>query len=75
MGRAVGEIAASQPVSIAFASPLLPLWPLLGHPHLPLESSMSAGGWAIELLGKGRLVRSVLGGLTSQVGGHPGHEG
>lgn len=64
-----------QPVSIAFASPLLPLWPLPGHPHLPLESSMSARGWAIELLGKGRLVRSILGGLTPQGGGHLGCEG
>lgn len=35
---------------------------------------MSAGGWAIELLGKGRLVRSILGGLTPQ-GGRLGCEG
>ena len=67
--------AASQPVAFAFASPLLPLWLLLGRPHLPLESGISAGGWDIKLSGKGRIVRSILGGLTPQGGGRLGHEG
>lgn len=74
-GEGCGGDAASQPVVFAFASPLLPLWPLQGRPHLPLESGMSAGGWAIELSRKGRIVRSILGGLTPQGGGRLGHEG
>ena len=36
---------------------------------------MSAGGWDIKLSGKGRIVRSILGGLTPQGGGPLGHEG
>lgn len=58
--------AASQPVAAASVSPLL-LHP--GRPHFPLESSISAGGWAIERRWeRGRVGMSALGGLIPREG-------